>query len=179
MCPTGSTTFSSAAAKEAIQAHGERVNWFNVVWFKGYVPKLAVILWMALKKRILTKTELKAWGCLQNEICSLCASSSEDINHLFFLCPFSVLSNDMECCIEEEWVLRNGMWSVKAIEEAKGTTFQAKMRCLVLATVVYGIWQERNCRIFCNKGQDSRGVMQTIEVTIMAASWHWRVVGPL
>ena len=47
--------FTTASARNVIRARGNVVSWHKVVWFKGYVPRLAIILWMAFKKRMLTK----------------------------------------------------------------------------------------------------------------------------
>lgn len=71
MGPTGDPSFSGAKAKDAIRDHGERVNWWTIVWGKGHVPKLAFILWMAFKKKPLTKSRLKMWGHIQDDTCCL------------------------------------------------------------------------------------------------------------
>ena len=59
--------------------------WHKVIWFKGHVPRLAVILWMAYRKRMLTKEKLKRWGSIQDDQCVLCYAAMESQNHLFFI----------------------------------------------------------------------------------------------
>lgn len=71
--------FTCAKSKEAIKDRGERVNWSTVVWGKGYIPKLAIILWLAFKKRLLTKSRLKGWGYIQDDTCCICNNVSEDL----------------------------------------------------------------------------------------------------
>ena len=174
--PTGATSFSCAAAKEAIRVRGPTVSWYNVVWFKGYIPQMAIIMWMAFRKRILTKNKLKMWGCIQKDTCCLCNMESEDKNHLFLRCTFS--QKIWNTTLKRNGIRRGaGTWDQEAgwaIEDAKGTGFKAKMRCPLLATVVYSILHERNTRIFQQKAQNWEGVMLRIEVIVKAATWQWK-----
>lgn len=55
-----------SAAKEVIRIHGDSVNWWHIVWFKGHVPR------MAFKRKILTKAKFKTWGCIKEDMCSVC-----------------------------------------------------------------------------------------------------------
>lgn len=71
---TGSRQFSCPAAREAIRHHGESVLWHNAVWFIGYIPRMAFVLLMTYTSKLLTKIRLKAWRCLQEDVCVLCNS---------------------------------------------------------------------------------------------------------
>lgn len=44
-------------------------DWFNVVWYKGNIPKQAFILWMVYKEKLLTRKKLKQWGCIAMLVC--------------------------------------------------------------------------------------------------------------
>lgn len=83
--PSGNNQFTVASAKESIRIHGDRVNWCDIVWFKGHVPRFAFILWMVCKGKLLTGDKLKRWGCIQEDNCVLCDVGVEDIQHLFLL----------------------------------------------------------------------------------------------
>lgn len=61
------------------QWHWWIVPWYKVVWFKGYVLRMAVILWMSFIKMMLTKDKLKMWGSIQDVQCVLCDSALESI----------------------------------------------------------------------------------------------------
>ena len=100
--PNRNKQFSVAYAKELLRTHGNKVEWFNIVWFHGYVPKFAFIEWMLFKDRLLTRDKLRKWGCIQEDNCALCSSGVEDCNHLFFACGYS--SN-----IWKEVMRRNGI----------------------------------------------------------------------
>lgn len=41
--------FSTASAKETIRRHNQKVDWCKVVHFKGHIPKMAFITWLAFK----------------------------------------------------------------------------------------------------------------------------------
>ena len=84
--PNRNKQFTVASAKELLKTHGNKVEWFNIVWFHGYVPKYAFIVWMFFKDRLLTRDKLKRWGCIQEDNCVLCSNGVED---LFFACEYS------------------------------------------------------------------------------------------
>ena len=149
---------------------------YQTVWFKGHVPKYAFILWMAYKKKMLTRQKLKRWGYVQDDTCVLCNGEVEDMNHLFFNCGFSK-------AVWTEALRRNGItrivggWDEEcdlAIREGKGDNFIARIRKLVLFAAVYLIWQERNCRVFQHMGHDWLYVIRRIEEVIREATWFWR-----
>ncbi|XP_022891864.1 uncharacterized protein LOC111406715 [Olea europaea var. sylvestris] len=49
----------------------------------------AFILWLAIQGGIYTQTKLLSFGLVQSMRCVLCGCSMEDLDHLFFACPFS------------------------------------------------------------------------------------------
>lgn len=170
--PSGTKQFTVRSAKEFIRRHGERVMWWNVVWFKGHVPRFAFILWMAFKKKLLSR--LKEWGCVNDDSCVLCNGSLENIEHLFFDCGYTKI-------IWEEILRRNGIqrcatnWSGEcnlALMEGKGRGFEAHIRLLTLSAAVYYIWWERNSRIFKQEGHYCSFVMKQVEENI--TTWHWQ-----
>jgi len=168
--------YTSSTAKEAFREHRDQVAWRNLVWFKGYIPKYALILWMVCKGKLLTRDKLKRWGCINDDICVLCGSVSESLDHLFFQCGFA----------KSLWTVvkwRNGItrsnsnWeeeAVNAIKEAKGGSFEARIRSLAIAATVYLIWQERNSRIFKDARHNWEYVLDRVNESIKDASWNWR-----
>lgn len=68
----------------------------------GYVPRMAFILWMTFKMKLLTRSRLKECRCIQNDLCVLWNNNVEDINHLFFTCIYSKM-------IWREVLRRNGV----------------------------------------------------------------------
>lgn len=45
------------------------MNWWRVIWFRGYVPSQAFVLWMACNGKLTTKEKLKRWGCINDGLC--------------------------------------------------------------------------------------------------------------
>lgn len=74
-----------------------------MVWggaVKGHVPRLAAIVWMAYKKKLLTRDKIRECAYIQDDQCVLCNEATEDVNHLCLpLCC---------CCVErsaeEKWI---------------------------------------------------------------------------
>lgn len=65
------------------------VRWAHLVWFSHYVPRWALIQWMAFHGRLSTKDRLFNWGVVQSTECMLYVNGVETHNHLFFECSFS------------------------------------------------------------------------------------------
>lgn len=179
---TPNKVYSSTSAKEAVRVHKYRVDWCNVVWGKGHIPKHAFFVWLAFRGRFLTRDKLRLWGCIQNEDCVLCSDAREDLPHLFFGSPLSatVWKEGLRRCRTVGTDREVMEWNEKGrvIQEAKGGSFVARVRRIVFAATIYLLWQERNGRIFNNRvndpikkieGQyvmlpgigDSRGAMRT------------------
>jgi hypothetical protein len=81
--------FSIKSAKRILDHPREYVWWFNLVWFKDHIPKMAFILWIAIRRRLSTRKRLKRLGILQDDQCCLSYDDVEDENHQFFSCPYS------------------------------------------------------------------------------------------
>lgn len=63
------------------------VTWHKLVWGKGSIPKFAFILWLAIKRKLMTSDRLSKWG-IQNvsPMCVLRGTEPEFVDHLFFRC---------------------------------------------------------------------------------------------
>ena len=174
--PHKSGSYTSKSACEVLKEHREAVNWWRIVWFKGYIPKLAFITWFGCKQSLLNKERLKHWGRINDDICVLCGASTESLNLLFFQCVYS----------KNVWKIvqyRNGTrgagstWEEEvqnAIKENSGSSFEARIKNLSLVASVYYIWQERNNRIFKNAAHNWEFVMARISDCVKEVSWNWR-----
>ncbi|CAI9779494.1 unnamed protein product [Fraxinus pennsylvanica] len=81
--------FSVRNAWESIRLRFPSVTWYHIVWFPKYIPRHAFILWLAIQGGLYTQTKLFCFGLVQYIRCVLCGCSEEDLDHLFFACPFS------------------------------------------------------------------------------------------
>ncbi|VFQ89229.1 unnamed protein product, partial [Cuscuta campestris] len=61
--------------------------WMAFIWQSYIPPKCSFTLWLALKRRLPTKTNLEFLGLPMD--CTFCGHGLEDVDHLFFSCQFS------------------------------------------------------------------------------------------
>ena len=81
--------FSIKSAWESVRTRGPRVDWHKVVWFSKRIPRHAVILWLAIRRKLSTRDILASIGLSRDTRCVLCGNEGESHDHLFFSCPFS------------------------------------------------------------------------------------------
>ncbi|XP_019057330.1 PREDICTED: uncharacterized protein LOC109116418 [Tarenaya hassleriana] len=81
--------FRSGKTWMLIRESGQLVAWYQIVWFKLSVPRLAFILWEAILERLPTKDRLMGWGISHDATCLLCGTRDESHHHLFFSCDYS------------------------------------------------------------------------------------------
>lgn len=48
------------------------MNWWSVVWFRGFVPRQTFILWLVCERKLMTRDKLKLWGFIHDDRCVLC-----------------------------------------------------------------------------------------------------------
>ncbi|XP_074305841.1 uncharacterized protein LOC141641063 [Silene latifolia] len=82
--------YTVTAGYRWLQGSQTKAQWALVVWNRLNVPKHSFIAWLFAKERLLTKDRLRAFGLPIDGICDLCAMHTEDHNHLFYQCAFSI-----------------------------------------------------------------------------------------
>lgn len=142
--PNAAGGFCSRSAVEVMREHRDQVNRYNIVWFKGNIPRQAVIVWLIFKRKLMTRDRLFQWGCVSDDQCVLCNSATESIEHLFFECSFGN-------AIWREASRMNlihraaGRWeeeSARCIVDGAGSSFTARIRCATMSAAIYFIWYE-------------------------------------
>ncbi|XP_074304001.1 uncharacterized protein LOC141638486 [Silene latifolia] len=139
--------FTVAAGYIWLQGSQTKAQWAPVVWNRLNVPKHSFIAWLFAKERLLTKDRMRAFGLPIDGVCDLCDMHTEDHNHLFYHCAFSIRCWD---------ILRQ--WLSVSLPTQDILHWCVKWRCrsllkkhLVFAAVVaflYNIWRVRNlCRV--------------------------------
>ncbi|XP_069148077.1 uncharacterized protein [Solanum lycopersicum] len=117
-------------------------------------PKAIFLLWIFMYRKLATEDRLVKWGIIQEKPCVLCANEDERLDHMFLHCQY----------VNEVWkrVLtwagfnsnRAGTWTQLiqwSIQQGKGKSTRAQLFKLLLAEMVYAVWNERNKRIFDDK----------------------------
>lgn len=82
--------FRSSATWEILRPREDPKDWFDVVWFKGAIPKLSFTMWIANYDRLPTRARLAAWGMPISPLCPFCSRHDETRDHLLLSCDFSV-----------------------------------------------------------------------------------------
>ncbi|XP_071727526.1 uncharacterized protein [Rutidosis leptorrhynchoides] len=82
--------YSTQQVWKDLKANRECVSWYDVVWFKGYDPKQAFILWLAILKRLNTQDRMMKWMSAQDLKCAFCSREADHVKHLFFKCEFTL-----------------------------------------------------------------------------------------
>ena len=124
------------------------VDWRNLIWFPGHIPKFTTIVWLAIKRILSTSDRLLNFGLLSDSKCVV-RNFEESQDYLFFECCFSsTIWKSLQDKCEVRWPARpRENWVSDMPDLCKGKSLRAKLiECPT--SCVYAIWQERNCRIF-------------------------------
>ena len=82
--------FRSSTTWNILRPRQEEVDWHDVVWFKGAIPKHSFTMWVANYDRLLTRSRLAAWGMAIAMDCPFCSRSIETRDHLFLRCEYNL-----------------------------------------------------------------------------------------
>ncbi|XP_024964019.1 uncharacterized protein LOC112504316 [Cynara cardunculus var. scolymus] len=172
--------FSVGAVWNDMYMHSELVPWSKLVWFSQGVPRHAFVLWLAIKEKLRTMDRLAYWNMVDDSICVLCHDGIESHNHLFVDCMYTM----------EVWRCLEGFSGVYGkIQVLKGTpnswselvlwlssspinnSIWSIIHRLLLAIVIYFIWQERNNRLHSDNcrsvEQLSKQICELIKMKLM------------
>ncbi|KAK1425940.1 hypothetical protein QVD17_21305 [Tagetes erecta] len=144
------------------------VPWARVVWFSQGIPRHVFHLWLACKERLLTQDRMDRWDGSSDRKCVFCKTQPDSHSHLFFECPFSRRIWDSLCgkALLESYPSDLKSCISNLSNEAMGKSFKSIVQRLMLAAMVYFIWQERNIRLFQEKCRNYEEVCKLIEETV-------------
>lgn len=81
--------FSIKQVCQLLRGEYQKVTWRKLQCDNIACPKWIFILYLTLHVRLLTKERLLSWANVGNIMCVLCDDGIENIEHLFFSCPYS------------------------------------------------------------------------------------------
>nr|GEX06109.1 hypothetical protein [Tanacetum cinerariifolium] len=153
-----------------IRPREAKVPWYATIWFAAGIPRHAFNLWLIIKHKLKTQDRVSIWDASASlgSVCSLCESTPDSHEHLFFLCPFSA-------AVWSQMKLRAGLDLVshdvyalfdhfEGISHAKSS--KIVIAKIVLAASAYFIWQERNWRLFKKSKRSVKQVVDCIASTV-------------
>ncbi|XP_074305136.1 uncharacterized protein LOC141640144 [Silene latifolia] len=123
------------------------VPWYPWIRNRIMLPKHEFFIWLVAQNRLLTQDILRKMKIIPGNCCFLCGAAEENIDHLFFLCPFS------QRCRQQitDW-LGSHIPDRNVISWWLGHRDRSLLRKQIvaacLAHVMYSIWQVKNrCRL--------------------------------
>ncbi|KAG7581859.1 Reverse transcriptase zinc-binding domain [Arabidopsis suecica] len=142
-----SCSFSSASTWEHLNPHGEDVDWFKAIWFKGRIPKHAFLAWVTARNRLNTRDRLLSWGLVVPSLCLFCNAHDESRQHLFFDCAFAAEVWNYftsRAHVNPPSLFEDGLrWLRNPCRDKNMATILR----LAFHASIYILWKERNARI--------------------------------
>ncbi|KAF5759840.1 putative RNA-directed DNA polymerase [Helianthus annuus] len=165
--------FSSSIAWHSCRSREQEIDWVNIVWFAQCIPRHAFLMWLIMRRKLLTQDIILQWDLSRrknmNMMCCLLYYENVDSHeHLFFECSFS---SKVWLMVREKAGMANvdQKWSsIVSWLKARGRSKTAAhfVSKLVVGATAYVIWQERNARLFRNQTRPPDTIRDTIFKTI-------------
>lgn len=122
------------------------------IWPKRLIPKIGFFSWATAQYRILTQDNLQRRGFALANKCVLCYDNEESMDHLLLHCNYSreVFSSTL-LQFQVEWVAPRIVEDLMLQWENPFTSpWLRRLWNFGLQHVWWGLWKERNNRIFQN-----------------------------
>ncbi|XP_019251098.1 PREDICTED: uncharacterized protein LOC109230014 [Nicotiana attenuata] len=128
-----------------------KVTWRTLMFHNEARPKARFTMWMQCHGRLMTADRLANWGIQISTRCCLCNEADESHTHLFCECSFTKavrgrLMQWLRIQVSPNHTYTQMMAWITT--QAKGKSCAARVMKMVYAEHIYGIWRERNSRIF-------------------------------
>lgn len=160
--------FRTGVVWQDIRTRHSRVDWWHLVWYSSSIPKHSFILWLAIRKKLMTQDRMQLWQSGDELRCVFCELQKDSVEHLFFDCKFT--KEVMHMLRNHELIFKDSQsWQDllrRVTASCRGKSISSIVNRLFIGAMVYVVWQERNWRLFQNKRRSTRQVSKIIEETI-------------
>ncbi|KAJ4761061.1 RNA-directed DNA polymerase (reverse transcriptase)-related family protein [Rhynchospora pubera] len=132
---------------------------FKKIWKLKIPPRMVIFLWQMLQNRIATIDTLKKRGWVLTNICYLCRTNEESVQHLFNECLFTQQAKQKllsSYCPDNIQLLSTP--TTMLLQEKRSIAMNKAME--LLAILLYLIWRERCQRIFNELQHDFHFVVE-------------------
>lgn len=153
-----------------------KVNWYKMIWHKRNSLKYSVYSWLAIMGGLKTAEALRLRNITVNRTCCLCYANDESVSHLYFECPYSfyILTNIISGM--KYFLLRPNIQQV--FDWIRGNYYdnleKSNFYKLVVSSVIYYVWRERNNRIFGNNFQYKSTLLLCIKRALAEKVLRWK-----
>ncbi|KAL6514499.1 hypothetical protein OROGR_020078 [Orobanche gracilis] len=140
-----------------------QVSWKELSCSNSATPKARFIFWLACWGRLATRDLLINFGVEVPGQCVFCDTGMESVAHVLFECP-SVYPIWQALFQWYGRSIHNRQWLLflqQLCFETKGKTLRNGFLKVLVTELVYGIWKERNKRIFEEASTDLCRVLRT------------------
>ena len=134
----------------------QRPVWTCLMYSNATRSKAYITMWIMMNQKLATVDRLTQWGIVVDKRCVLCKNTEESIEHLFLQCQFArklwerLLGwIDQQITVPLAWE-QFPQWCT---QHGKRKSSAAQMFKIVLTEGIYGLWIERNNRIFEHKSK--------------------------
>ncbi|XP_021993818.1 uncharacterized protein LOC110890505 [Helianthus annuus] len=170
--------YSSSGVWNSVRAREQEVNWASIVWFSQCVPRHAFLMWLIVRRKLLTQDKILQWSYPRRKnmnmmCCLLCYENVDSHDHLFFECK---LSSEIWCTVRSKVGMDRvePRWTeiVEWLKHRSRSKSATNLLCkLIVAATMYVIWQERNNRLFKNHARPpdiiSKAVIDSVRYKLM------------
>ncbi|XP_071705122.1 uncharacterized protein [Rutidosis leptorrhynchoides] len=160
-----SVPFSTHQVWKDLRVNRAKVSWWHVIWYKGFDPKHAFLLWLAVLDRLNTQERMAKWLPNKQFSCVFCGKEKDSIKHLFFMCEFSL---QVWSELKKKLLFRGLPDKLNDIVHDLAKYPNSKsiwnvINRMVIAACVYLLWQERNYRLFKKIERDADTVCKAVQ----------------
>ncbi|XP_074288446.1 uncharacterized protein LOC141613602 [Silene latifolia] len=150
------------------------LKWMKPLLDGVVTPQHAFISTLAAHGALPTTDNICTRGLVLISRCVLCYNALETHQHLFFGCPFSNIV--MQGLLHWQGITRRVL-SLKhelyklALYQCK--TWRKRLGCCAVAAGIYGLWHERNRRIFVGTSRSAEQILRWIKYCVCLRMYAW------
>ncbi len=118
------------------------------IWNLRVPAKVQIFVWLALKKRLLTTDNLAKRGWSGSELCVLCGSENETVDHILLNCVYTRFVAWWVLGVMDHEGAGDDVRSVWEKGMLRGSPGAVNVRLASVATLWWVVWDIRNKTIF-------------------------------
>ena len=172
----GYSTKGSFSFKEAysirISGSEEKDDTWRKIWEVNLWPKVALFVWLVVRKRILTGENLRKRGIIGPSQCCLCLHAEDTMGHILDSCPFAASIWDRGAMMFRRSDRVRGLpsqtikdWNQRAFSNPILNTIWNAFPGMAM----WCIWKERNARIFRGLSKNPEEIWNTVQDNVIAS----------
>ena len=139
--------------------------WTCLMYSNAARPKAYIIMWLMMNQKLSTVDRLVRQGLEVDKTCVLCKKADETTEHLFPQCQFArMLWESLMRMLKHRGSvpMAKDQFQQWCVQHGKAKRSAAQMFKTVITDSIYGLWIERNNRIFEKKSRKEESIVKEI-----------------